>query len=539
MPRPRQLLSLVLLAAVSALPLSAASASQLPATEVRPEVRLQGQAAAVFEQLGRLFGVRVEVDADFPRRPLSLSLRDVDFADALRAAAEAGQAFWVVEPDGRVVVAENTAAKREAYQPQELRSFAFPGLTSEELNEAARLLRELLDMRRVRTDLRSSTLSVLDTPYRLAVAEHLLAQLPHDPGQITVEVLLLEVNRERALELGLLSPDNAFIVNVGAGLLLSREGESLRDALLALLERGLLPDLLNQAALQSLLSGGALDPSQLASLIPPLIFFGGGRTIYAAHLPSLELRLLQLASVARSWRQVTVRAGAGQQATTFIGTRFPIVFTTFSALFFPAIVQELIRRGLFVPPVPAVRYEDLGLRVTVTPRLHPKREITLALKLEDLALTGQEVNGIPVLSNRLVEHRVRLRSGESLLIAGLRQESHERLFSAVPLLGSLPGIGSFFGRIEPTTRTSELIILVTPRLTRLPARELLLARTLYVGTEEDFAPVGPVPAAAPPPPPAQPQPPQPQPPGQPPTPQPPQPFQPQPEPPQPQPEPQP
>jgi len=525
-------LSLALVAAVTVQPLMAAPAGQLPATEVRDQVRLEGPASAVFEQLGRLFGVRIDVDADFPRRPLRLALRNVDFASALRAAAEAGQAFWVVGPDGSVVIAEDTAAKREAYQPQELRTFALPGLSSEELNEVARLLRELLDMRRVRTDLRSSTLSVLDTPYRLAVAEHLLAQLPYDPGQITVEVLVLEVDRERALELGLLSPDNAFIVNIGAGLLLSREGESLPDILLALLERGLLPDVLSQAALQSLLTGGVLDPSQLAALIPPLVFFGGGRTTYAAHLPGLELSLLQLARVTRSWRQVTVRAGAGQEATAFIGTRFPIIFTTFSAIFFPAIIAELIRRGQFVPPVPAVRYEDLGLRVTVTPRLHPKREITLALKLEDLALTGQEVNGIPVLSSRLLEHRVRLRSGESLLIAGLRQESRERLATTLPILGSLPGLGPIFGRTEPARRTTELIVLVTPRLTRLPGREPLLTRTLYVGTEEDFAPVGPVPAAAPPPPPAQPpqlQPPQPQPP----VPQPAPPF------PQPQPQPQP
>jgi hypothetical protein len=522
MPRPALWLSLVLLVAASALPLSAATLDQLPATEVQPEVRLQGPAPAVFEQLGRLFGVRVDVDADFPRRPLSLSLRKVDFADALRAATEAGRAFWVVGPDGGVVVAEDTPAKREAYQPQELRTFAFPGLTPEELNEAARLLRELLDMRRISTDVDSGTLNVLDTPFRLAVAEQLLAQLPYDPGQITVDVLLIGINRDDALELGLISADTAFLVNVGAGLLLSRQGDSLSGVLQSLLDRGLLPEVLNQAGLQSLLSGGALDTSQLASVIPPLVVFGGGRTTYATHLPGLELRLLQLASVARSWRQVTVRADAGQQAVAFFGERFPVVFATFSALFFPAIVEELIRRGQFVAPVPAVQYEDLGLKVTVTPQLHPRREITLALKIEDQVLSGQIISGIPVLSSRLVDISVRLRSGETLLIAGLRQEVHERILTAAPVLGSLPGIGSFFGRIEPATRTSELMILVTPRLTRLPARELLLARTLYVGTEEDFAPVGPAPAAAPPPPPAQP--PQPQPPGQPLAPQPPQPL---------------
>jgi Flp pilus assembly secretin CpaC len=216
----------------------------------------------------------------------------------------------------------------------------------------------------------------------------------------------------------------------------------------------------------------------------------------------------------RSWQRLTLRAGVGQKATAFIGTRFPVIFSTFSSSFLPAITQELIRRGELLPPVPAFRYEELGLKLTVTPQVHPKREISLEMKLEQMALTGQAINDIPVLSSRVVEDQVRFRSGESLLIAGLRRESQDKGTTSIPGLGALPLIGPLFSRLEPDTQTNELILLITPRFTRLPAKERLLTRTLYVGTEKDFAPVGPAPLAAP----RAPQPPQP-PPTQPPTPQ--------------------
>lgn len=538
MPHPLRVLFLALLSLGIAGTLAALPPAGLPATQLRPEVQLAGPAPQVFERLGTLFGVRVKVDPDLPARSLDLRLRNTDFAAALQVAAVLSQAIWVVQPDGTVLVAADTPEKRELLLPQVEKTFSLSGRSLEELNDAVRLLRELLDMRRIRPDPRSSTFAVFDTPYRLAVAEELLAQLPDDPGEVFVEVQILEVDRERALDVGLATPDRAVMVHLGAGALVPSDLQSLVEIVQFLLSQGLLPEDLLPAALRSVLAGGIVDPNQVAALLPPFIIFGGGGTSYAAHLPGAELRLRQLARVTRFWRRLSLRSRSGQEATLFVGERFPIIFTTFSTIFVPQIVEELIRLGQFVPPVPAVRYEDLGVKVTLNPRVHPAREITLTLKIDQTALTAQEVNGIPVIASRVLEQQVRLKEGETLLIAGLRGTSTAMIHQGFPGLRSLPWIGSLFGRTVPTTRTNELLILVTPRLTRLPPKDLLTARALYVGTEKDFAPVGPAPApepaAAPPrpqPPPPQPQPP---PPGQPPPARPfPQPPQPEPQPPQP------
>ncbi|MFQ5695831.1 MAG: type II secretion system protein GspD, partial [Terriglobia bacterium] len=434
-------------------------------------------------------------------------------------------AFWVRQPDGTVLVASDTPENRSRYQPLLLKTFVLPGRTPEELNDAVRLLREVLDMRRIVPDARSNTFTVRDTPLRLAVAEQLLEQVQGEPGEIWLDVLLLEVDRERAQQFGLLPPDQAVVVHLGAGALAAREGESLQEILQFLLDRGLLP--------QAITSGITFDPVAMSLTIPRFILFGGGETTFAANLPGATLSLSHLSRVTRSVRHFSFRAREGEEATFFSGERFPVVFTTFSSIFIPEIVQELIARGEFIPPVPAFQYEELGVRMTVRPRLHSGREISLGLKLDQKALTGEELNEIPILSNRVLEQQVRLRQGQTLMIGGLRSDSREETRTGTPLLGSAPVIGHLFRRTAPRKQATELIVLLTPHIVRLPVPERVALRPLYVGTESEFAPAGTGPALARP---RRPQPPAPRPPTppQPPRPQLPQPQTPPPQPPRPQ-----
>lgn len=521
---------------VTSLPVCAGAAGpqsgQDPATEVKRDVRLQGDARSVLEQLGRLFGVRVETAEGFPGRRIDLRLGETDLSTALRVATQLTDAFWVLQADGSVLVASATPENRAQYEPKVRRTFSLPGRTPEELTEAMRLLREVLDMRLIRSQQRGNTVTVFDTPFRLAVAEEFLAQLPSDPGEVQIEVLFLEIDRQQAQQLGILPPDRLVAVHLGAGALSVRDTDSLEELIQFLIDRGLLPQLLQGGSLQALLGAGMLDPSQLATLLPPFILVGGGATTYAVNLPGAQLTLMHLARVTRSWRQLSLRTRAGEEASLFIGERFPIVFTTFSSIFIPELVQELIREGQFVPPVPAVRYEELGVRVTVTPQVHSGGDVSLSLKIEQKSLTGQEINGIPVLSNRTLEQQVRLREGESLILAGFRRDSRGKTRTGTPGLGSLPVIGHLFRRSATDRQRTELLILVTPRLVRLPASEGLALRVLHVGTETEFSPGGPTPPPTPtqtrpeqpqrpPTPPGQPGQPQPQqPPQQPPRPQP-------------------
>lgn len=506
-------LALSLLLAASA---AAAQSAAGPAPSADPgkrlTVRLRGDPQTVFTKLGDLYGVRVLVDEGFPRRALTLRLDDADFPTALRAATELASAFWVELDDRTLLVAANTPEKHRQFEPQVVQTFSLPGRTPEELAEAVRLLREVFDMRRIQTDTRTNTFTVRDTPERVALATRFLEQLSRERGEILVDVLLLEVDRERARQLGLLPPREAVIIHLGTNLFDLSQVESLISVLRVLLERGLIPERFLGVSLQTLLAALATDPSQVLASLPPFVLFGGGATVFAASLPGARASLLDFARVTHSLRRVTLRAPDAQEASLFIGEQFPVVLATFSSLFFPPQVLDLIKQGLFVPPVPAVQYQDLGLKLTAQPFLHSGREITLRMKLDLRSLTPSTLNSLPIFSNRIVEQTVRLKAGEAFLLGGILSETHQETREGVPGLGQVPVLNFIFSRRERQTRETELILLVTPRIVRPSLLEEKAPAAVYVGTEARFSPFGAVPAPPARTPPAQPPPPQTQPP---------------------------
>ncbi len=505
-----------------------ATATQRPAAPPpdpnapRP-VQLQGSAKQVFERLGQLYGVRLRVDEQVSQRPIDLRMDGADFITALRVTAQLSNSIWVRQPDGSFVIAPDTKDARDRYDAPIRRSYALPGATPEELAEVVRLLREILDMRDVRPDLRSSTITIEDTATRLAAAERLFSVLQEDPGEIRLEGVVLNLNRDKAQQYGILPPDHLIAVHAGAGGLALNSSstlENLINNLQFLFQQGVLPGALVDLITASLASGGALA-------IPGFVLVGGGATTYALFLPNAVLHLSHLASSTRSWRRVDLLAREGKEATLFIGDRTPIVTGTFS----PSVFGVDLPPNQANIPGPLVQYEDLGVKLTVTPRLHSKDELTLVLKFEDRAVSGRTSDGLAVIANRTVEQQVRLKEGEALLVAGIQGTTTENTITGTPGLSALPVIGHLFKRTVPHVQNSELVILLTPHIVRLPARERIAMHTLPVGTEREFSPQGPAPAEAPPPPPAAPTPPvQPQP-GQP------QPPRPQPTPPQPQPPP--
>jgi general secretion pathway protein D len=114
-------------------------------------------------------------------------------------------------------------------------------------------------------------------------------------------------------------------------------------------------------------------------------------------------------------------------------------------------------------PYPGSEYIDLGIKVKATPSVHENNEVTLQLEFEIRALAGNNVNGIPVITNRTVSQTVRLKEGEPSIVAGLLDNEETKSLSGIPGLANLPGIGYTFGQRNNTLNDTELLIVVTPR----------------------------------------------------------------------------
>jgi len=140
--------------------------------------------------------------------------------------------------------------------------------------------------------------------------------------------------------------------------------------------------------------------------------------------------------------------------------------------------------------------------------------VTLQLQFDIKSLTGTNINGIPILSNRQIEQTIRLRENETSILSGILQSNEIRSTSGLPWTSTEPGIGLLTGEDTANIQQSELVILVTPRALRLPPHDV---PAVYAGRGEPATPPSaPLPAAPQPGPAGQPNPNQPPQPGRPP-----------------------
>ena len=431
---------------------------------------LKGTSTEVIEQAAAAFGVRAVFEEGFPSMPIRLEARDLDFGTAMLIAGRLTKSFWRPLDRQTILFLRDSPDRRKQYEPQQLKSFLLPeSLTPDQMNEIVRMVREIAGTQRTALDTGSRILTLRDISARLRVAEEIIRSVERPPAEVILEVLLLEVDRQKASELGVIPPEQARILSVGQ----LAPGQDLTSLLQQLFAAGIDISGLTPEQLAALLASGVLQGVS----IPPLIAFGGGKTVFFATLPGASASLRNLVSVTRDARRAILRAQDGRVARLHVGDRFPIILASFTSIFFTPDIIKAILGGSFVPPIPAVKYEDLGLKLEATPYVHAGGEVTLRLKYELRSLTGVSLNGVPVLSNRTVEQQIRMRDGESVVMAGIVSEQ------ALQSREGTPGASPILGKRTTSQVETELILSVTPHIVRLPERAPGSSRGIYAGTE--------------------------------------------------------
>jgi len=150
--------------------------------------------------------------------------------------------------------------------------------------------------------------------------------------------------------------------------------------------------------------------------------------------------------------------------------------------------------GTLQTPYPGSEYLDLGVKIKATPSVHDNNEVTLQLEFEIRSLSGNSVNGIPIITNRTVSQTVRLKENEPSLIAGLLDRDETKALSGIPGLANMPGMGYAFGKRSTSFDETDLLIVVTPRRMSDRIRE---SRPKYAGRGGATATGAPAQAPAP------------------------------------------
>src|ERR1700720_1356175 len=295
-------------------PLATTEISGLPRLKPQPgrhSFDLRGDTHSAYEQVAQAFGVKAAFDPDVVSRRVRIQLDNVDFNTAVSLLGSTTGTFWMPAHATLMFVAPDTPEKRRQFGLQAEQTFPLPSsATPEEMTELLRMLRENTGTARIDLSTSSHTITMRDAPARLALAAELIHDVDRARGELMLDIELLEVDRNKAQQLGITPPSSAqaFLINP-SDIRTLQKASDLNNALTIL---------------------GQLLSAKGLSSIPGFTLVGGGYTTFLLTLPGVAANFSDALSLVQSGRQVLLRAQDGKPATFFVGDRFPVTLSLLS-----------------------------------------------------------------------------------------------------------------------------------------------------------------------------------------------------------------
>jgi general secretion pathway protein D len=207
----------------------------------------------------------------------------------------------------------------------------------------------------------------------------------------------------------------------------------------------------------------------------------------ALTLPSATANFLLSDSTTRVIQNPQVRSLEGQPAKLNIGDRVPVATGSFQA----GVGVGSTSGAGFVNPLVNTQFQyiDVGVNVEVTPRVHPNRDVSLKLQIEVSSVSNfQTIGGIqqPVISQRKIAHEIRLKEGESSMLAGLITKTDMKQLNGWPGLAHVPILKHLFSDDNRSSDDDEILMILTPHIVRMPEWTKSNLKASYAGSETNI-----------------------------------------------------
>lgn len=386
----------------------------------------------VFDALSRTTGINFIFDRDVKSdQRTTVFLRQTSLDDAIDVILSTGQLEKKVLNASSVLIYPSTPGKLKEYQDLVVRAFYLANI---EAKQAAAMLKTVLKLKDVYVDDKYNLLVLRETPETIGLAEKLIRLQDLEEPEVMLEVEVLEINRSRLINAGIQWNSQLTVTPLGATASIPVNGTSTSAMKLS--------DLRN------------LDSSQIGITVP-----------------SATINLQKTDGDANLLANPRIRVRDREKARIMIGDKVPVVTTTSTNTF----VTENIQ------------YLDVGLKLEVEPDIHLRDEIGLKLGLEVSSLVSsvKTNNGSAAyqIGTRNFNTALRLKDGETQILAGLISDEDRTSGNRVPLLGDFPVLGRLFGSQSDSRQKTEVVLSITPHLVRNIQRRDPAAESFWSGTE--------------------------------------------------------
>jgi len=411
----------------------------------------------VFVAISRLANISLIFDPLFRETPITVDLRNASLEDSLNTVAGATRTFFRVTAPKTVAVIPDTPAKRREYEEEVVRTFY---LSNVDLKETMDLLRMVLDARRISPTTGTNALTIKDSPERIAAAGRVISAIDKARPEVIIDVELLEVDRTKLLEYGLQIASSGPAATIGAGISGSVGVDQGANSIITL--------------------------QKLRNLSQADVLF--------ANLPTLYFRLLKTDAHSRTLANPQLRTSDGSPAKAAFGEQVPVPQTTFAPIATGGTPQQ---------PITSFQYQNIGVNIDITPRTHHDDDVTLAIHVGVTSISGTGFGGLPTFGNRDITTVIRLREGETNMLAGLIRDDERTSLQGVPGISDIPLVGRLFAHTQKTTEQTDIILTLTPHIIRVLDLTEADLRPFRVG-RDSLAPIGELPPPIEPPKPPEP-----------------------------------
>ena len=416
--------------------------------------------------IGTATGINVTYDQQYQDKAYTVRLEDVTLEQALQQVTAANQLFYKVLNPKTIIIVPDNAQKHAQYDDLVVKVFYISHADVAEISQIINTIMRVPTMPVQPTVLQNktaNTLTVRATAPVMDVIERIIKANDKPRAEVIVDVQILEVNRKRTKDLGL---------NLSAyalGLTFS-------------------PEVAPPNTPNSLPSA----PTQPPPFNLNTISQGISTADFYLSVPSAVIKFLETDSRTKVIAKPQLRGAEGTKLTLNLGDQIPVLSTVFGAA---------VPGGLATTPQSSFNYKDVGVNVEMTPRVTYEGEIVLdAFMLESSALgpsisvAGQDV---PSFSSRKVTTKLRLREGESTLLAGLLRDEQRKILTGFPGITKMPVLRSLFGSTSDEINQSDIVMLLTPHIVRTHELTVEDLSSIYIGTQQNVGLGGPPPLIAP------------------------------------------
>jgi general secretion pathway protein D len=396
--------------------------------------RLSNTSKVVFDTLAKLAELNVAYSHDFSPKALSLDLTNVKLEDALHIAALSAGVFWKVVTPNTILIIPDTPTNRREYEEEVLRTFhlANPVATADR-TAISTALKQVLGLQKVIDNPESNSIIIRDTPEKVSAAGELIHSLDLAKGEVLVDVTILEASVDRLRNLGLAPPTNAT---------------------------------LTYAPPKSISSNGTIS-APISDLLDNL----SSHNFYLTVQPFVANALLS-DSRSHVLQNPQVRVTDGQTAKLRIGQRIPFATGSFLPSYGGVATGGTTGTGgVGLLASTQFQYQDIGVNLDITPHITATGEVGLHAVIEILSHPSDtNIGGIsqPVFGQRKIEHDIRLKEGEVSLLGGLIERDDLKEITGWPGLGEVPGLRYLFSTEQKHQTETEVLIMLTPHVVRLP-----------------------------------------------------------------------